>query len=53
MFLKGLPKIDKAIVIESAINTQNSEIIKIFEPNILKLRPVVGVLRCPTIKLSQ
>ena len=31
--LYGLPKIDKAMIIESAINTQNGEIIEIFEPN--------------------
>ena len=29
----GLPKIYKSMIIESAINTQNSEIIQIFEPN--------------------
>ena len=37
-----LPKIHKSMIIESAINTQNSEIIEIFEPNDLKLRPIVG-----------
>ena len=48
-----LPKIRKSIIIESAINTQNSEIIGIFKSNDLKLKPVVGGPRCPTRKLSQ
>ena len=30
----GLPKIHKSMVIESTINTQNSKIIEIFEPNL-------------------
>ena len=38
----GLPKIHKSMIIESAINTQNTEIIEIFVPNDLKLRPIVG-----------
>ena len=38
----GSPKIHKSMVIESAINTQNSEIIEIFEPNGLKLKTIVG-----------
>ena len=41
------------MVIESAINTQNSKIIEIFEPNDLKLRPIIGGPKCPTRKLSQ
>ena len=41
------------MVIESAINTQNSEIIEIFEPNYLKLRLIEGGPKCPTRKLSQ
>ena len=37
----GLLKIRKSkMIIESAINTQTSEIIEIFEPNNLKLRPI-------------
>ena len=51
--LYGLPKIHKSKIIESTINTQNSEIIEIFEPNNLKLRPIVGSPKCPTRKLSQ
>ena len=49
----GLPKIHKSMVIESAINTQISEIIEIFEPNDLKPIPIVGGPKCPTRKLSQ
>ena len=49
----GLPKIHKSMIIESAINTQNSEIIKIFEPNDLKIRPIVGGHKRLTRKLSQ
>ena len=49
----GPPKIDKSMVIEPAINTQNSEIIEMFEPNGLKLRTIVGDPNCPTRKLSQ
>ena len=41
------------MIIESAINTRNSEFIKIFEPNDLKLRPIVGGPKCPARKLSQ
>ena len=41
------------MVIESATNSQNSEIIEIFEPNNLKLRPIVGGPKRPTTKLNQ
>ena len=37
---------------ESAINIQNSEIIKILKPNDLKLRSIIGCPKCPTRKLS-
>ena len=37
----GLPKIHKSMVTESAINTQNSEIIEMFDPNHLKLKTIV------------
>ena len=47
----GLPKIHKSKVIESATNTKNSEIIETFEPNVLKLRPIVVCPKCPTRKL--
>ena len=48
-----LPKIHKSMVIESAINNQNSKMIKIFELNDLILRPIVGGPKCPMRKLSQ
>ena len=47
------PKIHKFLIIASVINSQNNEIIEIFEPNDLKLRPIVGGPKCPTRKLSQ
>ena len=49
----GLPKINKSKIIESVINTQNSEIIEIFKPNDLKLRPIVGGLNCQAKKINQ
>ena len=49
----GLPKAHKSMVIESAINTQNSQIIEIFLPNDLKLGPIVDSPKCTTRKLSQ
>ena len=51
-FFYVLRKIHKSMVVESAINTQNSEIIETFEPNDLKLSPIVGGPKCPTRKLS-
>ena len=41
------------VVVESVINTQNSEIIGIFQSNDLKLRPIVGGPKCSMRKLSQ
>ena len=49
----GLSGIHKSMIIESAINTQSSEIIEVFEPNYLKLRPIEGGPKCPARKLSQ
>ena len=49
----ALPKIHKSVVIESTINTQNSEVLEIFETNDLKLRPIVTGPKCSTRKLSQ
>ena len=48
-----LPKIHKSMVTESAINTQNSEIIEMFDPNHLKLKTIVDSVKCSTRKLSQ
>ena len=41
------------MTIDSAINSQISESIKIFEPNDTKLRPIVGDFRCPSRKLTR
>ena len=41
------------MITESAINTRNSELIEISEPNDLKLRRIVGGPKCPARKLSQ
>ena len=49
----GLTKIYKSMVMESSINTQNSEIIEIFEPNDLKLRAIVDARDFLTRKLNQ
>ena len=48
-----LPKIHKSTIIESAINSEDSEIIEIFETSDLKLRPVDAGPKCPTRKPSQ
>ena len=48
----GQPKIHKSKIIESAINTQNSEIIETFELNDLKVGPIVGCPKCSTTKPS-
>ena len=48
-----LPKIHKSMIIESAMDTQDREIVEIFEPNDLKLRSIVGGPKCTTRKLSQ
>ena len=45
----GLLKIHKSVITESAINTPNSEIIQIIEPNDLNLSGP----KCPTRKLRQ
>ena len=49
----GIPQIHKSVITKSAINTQNSELIENFEPNDLKIRPIVDGSKCPTRKLSQ
>ena len=49
----GLPKIHKSMIIASAIDAKNSGITETFEPNYLRLRPVVGGPKCPTRKLCQ
>ena len=49
----GHLKIHKSMITESTINIQNSEIIEIFEPTDLRLKPIVGGPKYPTRKLSQ
>ena len=49
----GLPKIHKSMIIESAIDAKNCGITEIFEPNYLRLRPIVGGPKRSTRKLSQ
>ena len=48
----GLPKIHKSKIIQEAIQVQNSEYVKIYEPLDLTLRPVVAGLNCPARRLS-
>lgn len=43
-----LPKIHKSKIIKLTINTQKIEIIDVFGPNYLKLRPIVDSSKCPT-----
>ena len=47
-----LPKFYKSKVIQEAIQVQNSEYIKIYEPSDLTLRPIVTGPNCPTCRLS-
>ena len=48
----GLPKVHKSKIIQEAIQVQNSEYIKIYEPSDLTLRPIVADPTCPTCRLS-
>ena len=48
----GLPKVHKSKIIQEAIQVQNSEYIKIYEPPDLTLRPIVAGPNCPTRRLS-
>ena len=48
----GLPKVHKSKIIQEAIQLQNSEYIKIYEPSNLILRPIVAGPNCPTRCLS-
>ena len=47
-----LPKVHKSDIITKAIEEQNSEYIKISEPEDLTLRPIVAGPNCPTKRLS-
>ena len=48
----GLPKVHKSDIIAKAIEEQNSEYIKIHEPEDLTLCPIVTGPNCPTKRLS-
>ena len=48
----GLTKIHKSKVIEAAIHSQNTEVVGVWEPCDLKVRPIVGGPNCPTRRLS-
>ena len=48
----GLPKVHKSKIIQEAIQVQNSEYMKIYEPPDLTLRQVVAGPNCPTHRLS-
>ena len=48
----GLPKVYKSNIIAKAIDEQNTEHIKIHEPEDLTLRPIVAGPNCPTKRFS-
>ncbi|XP_071132786.1 uncharacterized protein [Mytilus edulis] len=48
----GLPKIHKSKEIQSAINSQQNEYIKVQKPTDLKLRPIIAGPASPTHRLS-
>ena len=48
----GLPKIHKSTQIQSAVNLQGTEYIKVNPPTDLKLRPIIAGPVCPTHRLS-
>ena len=47
-----MPKVHKSKIIQEAIQVQNSEYIKIYEPSDLTLQPIVADPTCPTCRLS-
>ena len=48
-----LHKIHKSRLINNNIKKQNSEVVRINEPQTLKVRPIVGWPTCPTSKISK
>ena len=48
----GLSKVHKSKITQEAIQAQNSEYIKIYEPSDLTLQPIVSGPNCPTRRLS-
>ena len=49
----GLPKIHKSAEIKRAVLEQKSEVVKIFSPQDLKVRPIIGGPVSPTSNLSK
>ena len=49
----GLPKIHKSQLIKDAVSTQSSEVITIYNPSDLKIRPIIGGPFSPTSNLSR
>ena len=48
----GLPKIHKSTIVQEAVRSQNSKLIRCSEPTDLKFRPIVSCRNCPTRSLS-
>ena len=48
----GLPKIHKYKILEQETKSQNNEVIDCYEPEDLKLRPIIPGTSCPTRSLS-
>ena len=49
----GLPKVHKSKIISDNVQTQNTDIISILEPEDLTLRPIIAGQTCPTKFLSK
>ena len=49
----GLPKIHKSSIIKDAVKSQKSEVITVFAPQDLKIRPIIGGPVSPTSNLSR
>ena len=47
-----LPKIRKSKILEQETRSQNNEVILCYEPEDLKLRPIISGTSCPTRSLS-
>ena len=47
-----MPKVHKSKLIQEAIQVQNGEYVKIYEPPDLTLRPTGAAPNCPTLRLS-
>ena len=49
----GLPKIHKSTIIKNAVQVQKSEIVSVFSPQDLSIRPIIGGPVAPTSNLSK